>query len=155
MAKKPTRWFGVKSLFRLVVSGEPRATDELYQPDGTLIEERVVIVRADSPKKALRKGRREADKYARNLAHLNPYGQLVVCRRVEALVSFEMFQKPKQLREVWSNNWVVPSAMTDDELAERLFGPDETSETIDGRKIYLDRIFSHDVLPKVEAVDNR
>ena len=153
MAKKPKRWFGVKSLFRLEVSGEPRATDELYQPGGTLIEERVVIVRAKTPKRALRKGEREADRYCRDFVHLNPYGQLVVGRRVEALVAFEMFQKPKQLREVWSSNWVVPTAMTDRELAERLFGPEQTSESIDRRKIFLDQMFSGHVDPGDRAAE--
>jgi hypothetical protein len=141
VAKRPKRWFGVKSLFRLEVTGEPRATDELYQPGGDLIEERVVIVRARSHKAAFRKARREAEKYSREV-HVNPYGQLVTTRRVRQLNSFEMMQRPGQLREIWSANWVVPSTTSDSELVEHLFGPEETSESIDRRKIFLNQMFS-------------
>jgi hypothetical protein len=147
VAKRPKRWFGVKSLLRIQVIGEPIGTDEVYAPGNDLIEERVVIVRARSHKAAFRKAGREARRYRRGWTHINPYGQLVAARRVRQLASFVMFRRPAELREVWSATRVVPSTTADSELTERLFGPEETSEALDRRKIFVSGMFSG----KVEA----
>ena len=46
MPKK--RLYAVKSLFRVEVVGEPTGADDDYDPDGMLIEERVVLLMARS-----------------------------------------------------------------------------------------------------------
>jgi hypothetical protein len=136
-------WFAVKSLYRSEIVGEPRVVDEDYDPDGTLVEERVILVRATSHQKALRKAEVEAERYPSQ--HINPYGQLVVWRRAEFLDSFQLFDKPADGREVWSMMTVVSSAMTDEELAMRRFGPLESKKSLRRRKKYLNREFSGDV----------
>jgi len=136
-------WFAVKSLYRSEVVGEPRVIDEDYDPDGTLVEERVVLVRAASHRKALRKAEAEAERYP--VQHVNPYGQLVVWRRAEVLSSFELFGAPGDGREVWSMMTVVPSATTDEELALQRFGPLESKKSLSRRKKFLNREFSGDV----------
>ena len=136
-------WFAVRSLYRSEVVGEPRVVDEDYDPDGTLVEERIVLVRAGSHQKALQKAEAEADRYPGQ--HINPYGQLVVWRRAEFLDSFQLFDTPGDGREVWSMMTVVPSAKTDDELAIQRFGPIESKKTLRRRKKFLNREFSGDV----------
>ncbi|HEX7492150.1 MAG TPA: DUF4288 domain-containing protein [Candidatus Limnocylindrales bacterium] len=136
-------WFAVKSLYRSEIVGDPRVVDEDYDPDGTLVEERVIIVRAGSHEKALQKAEVEAERYRGE--HVNPYGQLVVWRRAEFLDSFRLFDKPADGREVWSMMTVVPSATTDEELAIQRFGPIESKKSLRRRKKFLNREFSGDV----------
>lgn len=146
-------WFAVKSLFRTEISDPPRAMDGDYDPDGALVEERVVLVRARSHAKALRRAEREADKYSRPMQHVNAYGQRVVWRRVKVLSSYELFEKPRDGREVWSLTSVVPSATTDQELEIQRFGPDDTKESLRRRKKFLDLEFVGDVGPDSPSAD--
>ncbi|HEX7592067.1 MAG TPA: DUF4288 domain-containing protein [Candidatus Limnocylindrales bacterium] len=136
-------WFAVKSLYRSEIVGEPRVVDGDYDPDGTLVEERVILVRAASHQKALQKAEIEAERYPGQ--HVNPYGQLVVWRRAEFLDSFQLFDKPADGREVWSMMTVVSSATTDEDLAVQRFGPVESKKSLRRRKKFLNREFSGDV----------
>jgi hypothetical protein len=138
-------WFAVKSLYRSEIAGEPRVVDEDYDPDGALIEERVVLVRARSGAAALSKGEAEADKYSASLAHVNPYGQKVTWRRVDVIEAYELFDAPANMNEVWSSMSVVPSVTTDTELEDRRFGADEPDDALHLRKKYLDRDLAGDV----------
>jgi hypothetical protein len=152
MSKKSKRsrggkksWFAVKSLFRTEITDSPRAIDADYDPDGTLVEERVVLVRTVSHRKALRMSEAEADRYLRPAQHINPYGQRVVWRRVSILNSFKLFERPGDGREVWSLTSVLPSAMSDKELEAQRFGPEESKAMLRRRKKYLNRRYSGDV----------
>jgi hypothetical protein len=136
-------WFAVKSLYRSEIVGDPRVVDDDYDPDGTLVEERVILVRAVSHEKALQKAEAEAETYPSQ--HVNPYGQLVVWHRSEFLDSFQLFDKPADGREVWSMMTVVPSATTDEELSIHRFGPIESKKMLRRRKKFLNREFSGDV----------
>src|ERR1035437_29821 len=136
-------WFAVKSLYRSEIVGEPRVVDEDYDPDGTLVEERVILVRAASHQKALQKAEIEAERYPGQ--HVNPYGQLVVWRRAEFLDSFQLFDKPADGREVWSMMTVVSSVTKDEDLAVQRFGPLESKKSLRRRKKFLNREFSGDV----------
>jgi hypothetical protein len=136
-------WWVVASLFRTEIADPPRVIDADYDPDGMLVEQRVVLIRARSHRKALRKGRSEADKYCSK--HVNSYGQRVVWRRLKVLYSGPLFWAPGDGREVWSMTTVAPSSTTDKELETRLFGPDESKETLSRRKKYFNREWSGDV----------
>lgn len=68
------KWFGVKTLYRACARGRPTKRDRHYQPDATLIEERVVLVRAADFDHALKGANREALAYARD-GYENQYGQ--------------------------------------------------------------------------------
>ena len=144
-ARRKKAWFAVKSLFRTEVTGQPRAIDEDYDPDGALVEERVILVRAVSHRRALRTAETEADKYCRPPKHVNPYGQQVVWRRVKVLCTFKLFEKPRDGREVWSLTSLMPSATTDQELEIHRFGPDDSKDTLRRRKKFFDRTFAGDV----------
>jgi Domain of unknown function (DUF4288) len=90
------KWFGVKTLYRTTTLGIPSVTDSAYDPRGTLVEERVVILRARSHAEAHRKAKAEAMRYAKG-EHFNPYGQRVRTRWLSASESFELFDKPGNL----------------------------------------------------------
>ena len=45
-------WFGAKTLYRLTAKGRAKNTDQCYDPDATLLEERVVLFEAKSAEQA-------------------------------------------------------------------------------------------------------
>jgi hypothetical protein len=135
------KWFGVKTLYRTVAVGKPTATDGAYDPKGTLVEERVVILRARNHAEAHRKAKAEATRYAKR-AHINPYGQHVRTRYLSASESFELFDQPGELAEVWSSTYVTATTVRDGQIVVRALGPHETSAQRKRRKKFFSREFS-------------
>jgi hypothetical protein len=133
MAKK--RWYAVKSLLRVEAFGDPVGADDDYDPEGTLIEERVVLIRARSFEDALRRGEKEADAYAAG-AHVNPYGQVVRFRRLSIVEAAFVFPLDEKTPEVWSSTSVIPASVTDAELAVMRFGPSEGEDATRRRRKY-------------------
>ncbi len=104
----PVRWFAVKTVYRSTAIGKPRVTDGDYDPDGTLVEERVVLLRARDHEDAIRKSEKDAKQYAKE-THTNPYGQSVVTRCLKAIESLNSLMiRLKELRHgpphVWFRN---------------------------------------------------
>lgn len=114
-------WFGVKTIYRIEAFGRPQAIDSAYDPDATLIEERVVLFRARSFDEAIRKAEKEALRYAAS-QHRNPYGQTVKMRYLEACNAFLLYELPGVGVEVYSATEVVNKQIHDDEILDRKLG---------------------------------
>ena len=140
----PVRWFAVKTVYRSTAIGKPRVTDGDYDPDGTLVEERVVLLRARDHEDAIRKSEKDATQYAKE-THTNPYGQSVVTRCLKAIESFELFDDPAEGTEAWSSTRVVPKSIPDSQIVDAVFGGLETKAQLKRRKKYLNREFSGEV----------
>ena len=97
--EKTVRWFGVKAVFRRVATGKPRSRDVHYDPDATLVEERVVLLRARTPRQALASLAFCSTRYARQPSHENLYGQSVRLRFLGDLDAFELYDAPDHARE--------------------------------------------------------
>jgi hypothetical protein len=89
------KWFGVKTIYRTSIRGKPTFVDEYYDADGTLVEERVVLVRARNHDEAIRRAEREAGTYAADTYYRNRFGQVVSLRRLNGIESFELFDDPE------------------------------------------------------------
>jgi hypothetical protein len=139
---KVWKWFAVKSVFRTAVTGRPLATDSAYDPAATVVEERVVLFRARSPREALVRGRREARAYASDCPHRNPYGQRVLCRSLELMDCFELFNPPSSGREIYSRTQFVDQSVSDASVLLALLGPArESAADRRRRRNILDIVF--------------
>ncbi|MDX9971954.1 MAG: DUF4288 domain-containing protein [FCB group bacterium] len=145
----PWKWFSAKTIYRLDVEGEPLATDRNYEPNATLIEERVVLIRARNHDEAIRIAEKEADDYPGE-PYLNPYGQKVSYRPFGRTETYELFDPPANRAEVWSSTSLLPGSISDDEIIEDRFGPIEKS--IKKRKKFMDQEFSGIVRPRRQRV---
>ena len=139
-------WYGVKTLFRIEAKGRPHATDRDYDSKGTLVEERIILVRARSHREAIWRAESEARRYASD-SHVNPYGQTVRMRYLEGCDSYELFHAPRSVSEVFSSTYRIPESVSDNEVCERFLGPDDSEEDRRLRKRYLNREFSGQVRP--------
>ncbi|MHC4470445.1 MAG: DUF4288 domain-containing protein [Planctomycetota bacterium] len=134
------KWFGVKTLYRITAEGKPRAMDGRFVPDIDLIEERVVLVKARNSEEAHRKAAEEARGYAGDW-HTNPYGQQVCCRLIDHQVAFECFDEPGAGAEVFSDVFVMPKSVKDEDLVVMRLDTEDPIED-DRRTIFLNEEFS-------------
>jgi len=139
MKTKPARerkWFGVKTLYRVVARGRPATTDAGYDPGVTLVEERVIVLRASSFGDAIRAAEREARVYARG-EYTNPYGQRVAMRYLGECDAFEMFASPRDGGEVYSRTQLVDRGIRDRRVGDELLGVTETRRARATRKKFF------------------
>jgi len=115
------KWFAVKTLYRTAPEGRPKAPDLDYDRGGSLVEERVVVFRAQDHVHAIAQAERDAKQYARG-AYRNAYGQKVVTRYLGLCDSFEMFDSPGRGAEVFSETYRIPLRVRDAAIGNRFLG---------------------------------
>jgi hypothetical protein len=107
----------------------------------TLVEERIVILRARGFEEAIRKGEAEARSYARDCRHRNPYGQQVRQRYLAYCDAYIFDDAPKEGAEVYSSTEVAPRKSSDRALLRRVIGRKESRRAHQSRRNILDIVF--------------
>lgn len=116
------KWYGVRSLYRLVALGRPKNPSASYAPDATLVEERIVLVKARNNEEALRKAETEGKNYARSIRHTNGYGQRIKNRILKVLDAYELFDSLSSGAEVFSTTEEIDASIPDEQICKRLIG---------------------------------
>src|ERR1044072_4641299 len=124
-------------------NGKPTSQDASYDSEATLIEERVVLIRARSLDEAISKAESEAKKDASEEFH-NPYGQIVKQRYLKACDAFELYDDPDSGREVFSTTALVPKSMSDNEIINQHLGVKESKDGIQRRRKFFNAELSLD-----------
>jgi hypothetical protein len=96
--------------------------------DASLVEERVVLFRADDIDEAIRLGEAEAELYARE-TWPNTDGDIVRNRYLGVCNVFDIKATPAEGVEVYSRLLLRSSAEDDDTVIERLFGSESEQPT--------------------------
>lgn len=116
------KWFAVKTLYRSTAFGLPEKPDLHYDPEATLLEERIVFVRAKNLAEAVAKAEREAEDYAQKVSFLNPYHQKVTTRYLKFYEAHELAENPGDKVEVYSSGRLVNSRISDSKVAHVYIG---------------------------------
>jgi Domain of unknown function (DUF4288) len=139
-AKSKKAWYGVRTLYRLAAKGKPKSRDRHFDPESTLVEDRIVIFQAISFDDAIAQAIKEARFYSRQTRFVNMYGQKVRMQFLDAFDAFKIFdRKPAAGSEVYSSTELVRAAVSDSAVIKRRMGPLATGATevrykfIDGR----------------------
>lgn len=127
------KWYGVKTVFRTDASGRTKLDVPNDYDDATLVEERVVLIRARSSDEAIRKAEAEAKAYAKE-TYRNVYEQTVKCRYLGACDAFELYEEPAQGVEVFSSTEVISRRVSDKDVVNQHIGKTETAITSDKRR---------------------
>lgn len=135
------KWYGVKTVFRTESKGKPKATDSFYDPEATLIEERIVLIRARNFDEAIRKAEKEATEYCKE-SIINTYGERVTTRYLGACNAFELFDEPDVGVEVYSATEMVNQLIDDQSVINRILGLRNDEEDCSKRKRFLNREFN-------------
>ncbi len=122
-AKPKLTWYGVRTLFRLVAIGKPKAIDEHYDRMSTLVEDRVVLFRADSFDSAIRQAEIEASDYCKRSRFVNIYGQSVRTKLLRAVDAYSLPDDELSPGcEVYSSTAISPRSVSNAELVTERLG---------------------------------
>ena len=120
--------YGVKTLYRIEAVGRPRGKDRAYSREVTLVEERIVLLKARSFDEAIRKAEIEAEKYAADDPCRNRYGQRVRRRYLgycDAYIIGDLSEEQEPMIEVFSSTEVVRRGVPDHTIERRQIGARE------------------------------
>ena len=122
------KWFSVKTLTRWEAIGKPAKIDDNYDEETTLLEERIVLIKARNFDEAIKKGEKEAKD---NLSeYKNFYGQKIRLRYLESCDAFELFDEPIETGvEIFSSIETVSRKIKDSALIENKMGKNESAES--------------------------
>jgi Domain of unknown function (DUF4288) len=84
-AKSKKAWYGVRTLYRLAAEGAPKSRGGRYDPESTLIEDRIVVFQATTFDNAVAQAIKEARSYCKRTRFVNIYGQEVRMRFLRRL----------------------------------------------------------------------
>lgn len=119
------KWYSVRSLYRWIALGTPRKPDSSYLAGATLVEERIVLVKARNGEEALKKAEKEGKTYARSIRETNGYGQKVRARMLKAVDVYELDSSPVGGTEVFSATEEIDASIPDEKVCERPIGVGE------------------------------
>jgi hypothetical protein len=131
-------WYGIKTLYRIAPAGRRLGSDSAASSDATLVEERVVILRARNRRDAVRKAEAEAREYASDVRHRNPYGQRVRARYLGYCDAFDINEPVRTGTEVFSTTEVVSRRLSDRSIVKRQLGCWESERVYSLRRNILD-----------------
>lgn len=115
MRRSSWHYYGVKLIFQAIVTGDPipERIDEYYSDTHTFFEESVVLVRAQSFDHAYTIAERKADDGERT--HINPYGQTVEWRLLDAINCYLIDDKITNGIELYSSLSPIKKEVTPSE----------------------------------------
>lgn len=114
-------WYAVKTLYRTFTDGFVENPDEDYREDLDMLEERIVLLRADSFDDAIEQAEREAREYAR-VEQTNSYGQRICINYIEACDAYMLGESPAESVEIFSSTALISRDATDTELTDMRLG---------------------------------
>ncbi len=126
------KWFAVRTLYRSRTDERPVKPDLSYDPDATLVEERVVLIRASGRQEAQAKALREARDYAATGTFLNPYEQTVKTDLLKTCDVYELMENPADKSEVFVASHLM-SRRVGDAKVEKIFTPRRVLDHKKGR----------------------
>ena len=112
-------WYSFRGIFKSEIVGATGNVQEM-----SLVEDRVVLLLAESFDEAIRLGEIEADSYAKNVWP-NANGELVKTRYLGSCDVFAIKDLPAQGVEVYSSLLLRQSSENDETIVERLLGSED------------------------------
>jgi len=123
-------WFSVKLIFQYQITGtpEPDTIDKNYTNQFTTYEESIVLIKAKSFNHAYK----IAEKKAKDVEdqYINPYGESVKCKFIEAIDCFSIEEDLYSGLEVYSRFLRIPKNTDKDDFIDRYYP--ETIKSDDG-----------------------
>ena len=136
-------------LLRKEAAGPVQGRDRDYDADGVLVEERIVVVRAQNSKAAANRVRKIIAK--EQIRFRNTYGQTVRSRLLKGWRSYELYDPPTDGAEVFSDTHRFGKATSDAEITRMLIVAELSEAAQRKRK----RFIAADLAKGLEAIWKR
>ncbi len=128
------QWFSVKTLYRSTAQGLPEKPDLSYDPDLTLVEERILFIKAKNRLEAVAKAEREAKDYARKRECRNPYNQKLSTRYLGFYDIMELSDHPQDKMEIFTVTRLISRKVSDSRIAKLYVGKRRSARHILNKK---------------------
>lgn len=148
----PWKWYGVKTLYRAETTGKADHKGAGFDPQATMVEERVVLFRARSFDEAVRKAEREAQQYVTDSDYTGCFGQRVSTRYMGCADVFWLFEPPAEKVEVFSTTEIFPAQVSDAEIIRDRIGKTETVAIKRKRRNFFNRALAEKYLSEKKRV---
>lgn len=143
-------WYAVKTLYRTFTDGYANEPDESYREDLDMLEERVVLFRADSFDDAIEQAEREAREYAR-VEQTNAYDQRICIDYIEACDAYMLGESPAESVEVFSSTCLINRSISDGDIADMRLGQINDNDEQASKK-FVSQEFSGDELNEDDGI---
>lgn len=101
------QYYAVKTFFRSICQGRPERPDKYFDPDATLVEERIQLIKAKGVAEARKKAEKDAVEYARRILYKNPYNQQVTLEYMGLCEIYEIQQPLADKIEIYAASRIV------------------------------------------------
>lgn len=112
-------WYSFRGIFKSEIVGATGSVQEV-----SLVEDRIVLLQAESFDEAIRLGEIEADSYAKNVWP-NAQGELVKTRYLGACDVFVIKASPAEGVEIYSSLLLRQAPESDEAIVARLLGSED------------------------------
>jgi len=136
------QWFAVKTLYRSETVERPENPDRFYDPDMTLLEERVLLIKASGRGEALSKAEREARDYAAKTHCVNPYSQTVRTVYLGDCEIYELTGTPADKTEIFTTTRLISKRVPDHKIKHIYLGRHERAPAQSKRKKFINKNYS-------------
>lgn len=134
-----SKWFAVKTFYRSDTRDRPVRPDKYYDPDVTVLEERVILIKAKSRQEAAIKAEKEAMDYARFAVCRNPYEQKIETRYLGYYDIFELEKSPDDKTEIFVTTRLISRKVNNGKIAHVYGAPKEGRFDKSRRKKFLNQ----------------
>lgn len=137
-----TTYYSVKTIYRCSASGRPEKPDQFFDPDATLIEERIQLVKAKTKDEALRKAEKDAQEYAKRTKFVNPYNQEVILEYTGLCEVYEIDQALADMAEIYASSKIISKKITLSKIAHVYLNKPQPYDK-SKRKKFINRAYFH------------
>ncbi len=138
-----SNFYTVKTLFRSQAKGRPKLPDRFFDPDATLLEERIQLIKAKSRVEALKKAEKDAREYAKRIRYQNPYDQDVTLEYLGLNEIFEVEHALQDKTEIYSSSRIISQKTSVSKIAHTYLNKKQSLEH-SKRKKFVNKAYFHD-----------
>lgn len=138
-----SNFYTVKTLYRSVAQGRPFQPDRFFDPDSTLLEERIQLIKAKSRKEALRKAEKDAVEYARRVKYKNPYEQEVTLEYLGLNEIYEIEHTLQDKTEIYTSSRIISKKVSVSKIAHVYLNKKQSFDQ-SKRKKFINKAYFHD-----------
>lgn len=134
-----SKWYSIKTFYRSRAEGRPENPDRYCDTEATLVEERIVLIRAQNPKEAIKKAEKEANEYAEKISYQNPYNQKVTTRYLGFFDLFEIEGNLADKEEIFLTSRLMNRKISDKKIAHVYVNKRKINVTQSNHKVFLNK----------------
>lgn len=134
--------FAIKTFYRTYAEGRPCLPDRFFDPDLTLVEERILLFKAQTKLEAIKKAEKDANDFAARIKFKNHYEQDVETKYLGFYDIFEIKDSMADKAELFVKTSLVSKNIPNSKIKHLYVSKEERDLLQSKRKKFLNKDFS-------------